>query len=174
MEEILGLIGRYWWIVGIVILRVIVPMFRKKQNTNSSGAGNTDKRPAQKSQLQEYLEKMRAEFAESEDQSSRSFRQETPLPREVPFSSDEDDSAYLGHVSAQPKTKPKKVKPAEKKKPVSLVETYQASESTEAVIKSSSAGSVERKSFPENLDYLPPMQRAFVFSEIFGSPKGLD
>ncbi|AEF83360.1 hypothetical protein [Leadbettera azotonutricia] len=30
------------------------------------------------------------------------------------------------------------------------------------------------KPFPENLDYLPPLQRALILSEIFGPPKGLD
>jgi hypothetical protein len=30
------------------------------------------------------------------------------------------------------------------------------------------------KPFPENLDYLPPLQRALALSEILGPPKGLD
>jgi hypothetical protein len=39
---------------------------------------------------------------------------------------------------------------------------------------SSSSMNGATKPFPENLEYLPPMQRALVFSEIFGQPKGLE
>jgi hypothetical protein len=167
MEEILDLLGRYWWFVGIVILRVVVPMFKNKQNAESSSS--SEKRSKPKSQLQEYLEKMRAEVSASE-MSRPEERSPQTLPSEVPFSYD-DESAFLGHPSVQQKPKPRKVKAPAKTMYDIVPEMQQPAEAAKSSLVS--AG-VETKSFPENLDYLPPMQRAFVFSEIFGSPKGLD
>jgi FtsZ-interacting cell division protein ZipA len=168
MDEILSLLGRYWWLVGIVILRAVISNVNKKKKAESS---SSEKRPERKSQLQEYLEKMRSEFAESEEPSR-------PLPREVAFSSDdEDDSDFLGHrPSPQEQHKQKvqqmqKAKERDKEKYTIVPETIPLQDIKG---KSLPVTDVAKKSFPENLDYLPPMQRALIFSEIFGSPKGLD
>ncbi len=161
MDDIFDFIQSYWWLVGIIILRAVVSGFgnRKKDKESRSAAPRREKR---KSQLQEFLDRARSELSTSEEKSSQ------PLPREVPFfRHDEDESAFLGHPSVRTTPKPKIVE----KKYVPLSETYKPVEPSETT---ASVNSVEKKSFPENLNYLPPLRRAFVFSEIFGSPKGLD
>jgi hypothetical protein len=179
MDEILDLAQRYWWLIGVVLLRFVLSSKGKKKKTEE-----VDNKSKPKSQLQEYLERMRAEMAEPEPASSQPFSRETPLPREMPFSSDEDDAAFLGHVPNKQEQQAKlekkmqqmqKAKAAAKaleaKRSFIISETYPPAESTEISL---SANRVERKPFPENLEYLPPMQRALVFSEIFGTPKGFD
>jgi hypothetical protein len=195
MDDIFDLIQRYWWIIGIIVLRVIVPIFRKKKSADSSDSNSTNNNRGEqkKSQLQQYLEKMKAELAESEPASSQSFSREKPLPREVPFSSDDDDAAFLGHAPTPQEQQAKliqKMQQAQKAKAASAQaaaqladrkkalasETYQSTEKADEAIAISSLSltNAVTKPFPENLDYLPPMQRALVFSEIFGQPKGME
>ncbi len=173
MDDIFDLLLRYWWLVGIIILRVVVSnVGKKKKQSESSSSGRTER----KSQLQEYLEKMRAELDAPAENPSQS------LPAEVPFYNDADDAAYLGHASDQQERQAKLMqKLREKQKAKALAdsrsslipETYQPTDAAEALLPAAGTR-VEKKSFPENLAYLPPLQQAFIFSEIFGSPKGLD
>ncbi len=164
MDDIFDFIQRYWWLVGIIILRAVVSGFgNRKKDKASRSAGADNRREKRKSQLQEFLDKARSDLSASEEKSSQS------LPREVPFTYDDaDESAFLGHPSVRATPKPKKIV---EKKYVPLSETYKSMEPSETTVP---VNSVEKKSFPENLNYLPPLRRAFVFSEIFGSPKGLD
>jgi hypothetical protein len=168
MEELFDLLQRFWWVIGFVILRMVLSNYAKKNKRTDSSRSTVNSSETRKSQLQEYLEKMRAEIALPEASSAQS------LPPEIPFSSDdEDDSAFLGHVSAPLPPEPKKqVKIVKEKRFTILPEVYQQPVvTTETPLYVAVA---EKKSFPENLDYLPPMQRALVFSEIFGPPKGLE
>ena len=171
MDEILSLLQRYWWIAGLIILRVVFSVSRKKSNDTSS------KQNKPKSQLQEYLEKMKAELEMPAENSPQ------VLPPEVPFSSsrnNEDDLAYLGHASDQKERQTRLMQKLHKKQKEKNLASQQSLFAPEVSQHAESAGasfftpSAEKKPFPENLDYLPPLQKAFVFSEVFGPPKGME
>ncbi len=168
MDELLYILQRYWWLVGLVLLRLVFSSFEKKKKSQANGK-------TQKSKLQEYLEKMRAELEPSSGQSSYSKAREEPSSyKEEDFYGDDEKMPprYVPHSSGGEARASHNVK--------TLVEEIgektfaEANQPMESGMKPQSPAGTEKTSFPQNLDYLPPLQRAIVLSEILGPPKGLD